>query len=79
MYLNIFLGPIQHVGSYFPNQGSNPSPLHWKHGVLTIGPPGKSLNFGKNAGMGCHAPLQGIFPTQGSNPGLLLSGGFFTI
>ena len=24
----------------------------------------------KNAGMGCHALLQGIFPTQGSNPGL---------
>ena len=26
---------------------------------------------GKNTGMGCHALLQGIFPTQGSNPGLL--------
>ena len=25
---------------------------------------------GKNAGMGCHALLQRIFPTQGSNPGL---------
>ena len=25
---------------------------------------------GKNAGVGCHALLQGIFPTQGSNPGL---------
>ena len=25
---------------------------------------------GKNTGMGCHALLQGIFPTQGSNPGL---------
>ena len=23
---------------------------------------------GKNAGVGCHFPLQGIFPTQGSNP-----------
>ena len=23
---------------------------------------------GKNTGMGCHALLQGIFPTQGSNP-----------
>ena len=23
---------------------------------------------GKNAGVGCHAPLQGIFPTQGLNP-----------
>ena len=26
---------------------------------------------GKNAGVGYHALLQGIFPTQGSNPGLL--------
>ena len=25
---------------------------------------------GKSAGMGCHFLLQGIFPTQGSNPGL---------
>ena len=29
-------------------------------------------NFpGKNTGVGCHFLLQGIFPTQGSNPGLL--------
>ena len=26
---------------------------------------------GKNTGVGCHALLQGIFPTQGSSPGLL--------
>ena len=26
---------------------------------------------GKNAGTSCHALLQGIFPTQGSDPGLL--------
>ena len=26
---------------------------------------------GKNTGVGCHALLQGIFPTQGSNPGHL--------
>ena len=26
---------------------------------------------GENTGMGCHALLQGIFPTQGSNPRLL--------
>ena len=25
---------------------------------------------GKNTGVGCHALLQGIFPTQGLNPGL---------
>ena len=31
-----------HVGSYLPDQGLNPCPLHWKYGVLTTGPPGKS-------------------------------------
>ena len=37
---------------------------------------------GKDTGVGCHFLLQGIFPTQGSNPRLLrlpaLAGGFFT-
>ena len=37
---------------------------------------------GKNTGVGCHSLLQGIFPTQGLNGGLLclpaLAGGFFT-
>ena len=36
---------------------------------------------GKNAGVGCHALLQGIFPTQGSNPSLTspaLAGRLFT-
>ena len=36
--------------------------------------PGSSVHrdsLGKNTGMGCRALLQGIFPTQGSNPGLL--------
>ena len=35
--------------------------------------PGSSVPgdfIGKNTGVGCHALLQGIFPTQGSNPGL---------
>ena len=27
--------------------------------------------LGKDTGVGCHSLLQGIFPTQGSNPGLL--------
>ena len=37
-------------------------------------PPGSSVHEispGKNTGVGCPALLQGIFPTQGSNPGLL--------
>ena len=35
--------------------------------------PGSSVRGdspGQNTGVGCHALLQGIFPTQGSNPGL---------
>ena len=36
-------------------------------------PPGSSVlgdSPGKNTGVGCHALLQGIFPTQALNPGL---------
>ena len=39
---------------------------------MDYSPPGSSVygvSLGKNTGVGCHA-LQGIFPTQGSNPGL---------
>ena len=41
-------------------------PMHWR-------PPGSSVHEdspGQNTGVGCHALLQGTFPTQGSNPGL---------
>ena len=31
-------------GIYFPDQGSNLGPLHWEHGVLATGPPGKCPN-----------------------------------
>jgi len=34
---------------------------------------------GKSIGVGCHSLLQGIFLTQGLNPGLSLAGRFFTI
>ena len=37
-------------------------------------PPGSSVHGifpGKNAGVGCHFLLQGVFPTQGLNLGLL--------
>ena len=33
---------------------------------------------GKHTGVGCHFLLQGIVPTQGSNPGLCIAGRFFT-
>ena len=41
---------------------------------MDCSPPGSSVHGdspGKNTGVGCHALFQGIFPTQGSNPGLL--------
>ena len=40
---------------------------------MDCSPPGSSVHGdspGKNTGVGCHALLQGTFPTQGSNPGL---------
>ena len=40
---------------------------------MDYSPPGSSVHEdspGKNTEVGCHALLQGIFPTQGSNPGL---------
>ena len=45
-------------------------------------PPGSSVHGdspGKNTGVDCHALLQGIFPTQGLNPGLPHCGRFFTV
>ena len=40
---------------------------------MDCSPPGSSVHGDsprKTIGVGCHALLQGIFPTQGSNPGL---------
>ena len=40
---------------------------------MACSPPGSSVHgnsAGKNTGVGCHALLQGILPTLGSNPGL---------
>ena len=37
--------------------------------IYTLYSPGNSP--GQNTGLGCHSLLQGIFPTQGSNAGLL--------
>ena len=51
---------------------------------MDCGLPGSSVHGmfrspGQNAGVGSHSLLQGIFPTQELNPGLLIAGGFFTI
>ena len=43
IYNFLFFGcAAQHVGSYFPDQGSNLCPLQWKCRVLTTGLPGNS-------------------------------------
>ena len=42
LFFFFFCCTTQHVGSQFPNQGLNLCPLHWKHRVLTTGPPEKS-------------------------------------
>ena len=39
--------------------------------IAHLAPLSKEFSPGKNTGVGCHALLQGIFPTQGPNPCLL--------
>ena len=36
----------------FPDQGCNPGPLHWEHGILATGPPGKPQGVGLLRGKG---------------------------
>ena len=45
LYLTFFCfgHAMRPAGLQFPDQGWNPCPLHWKRGVLTTGPSGKSL------------------------------------
>ena len=48
----------------------------WLCDPMDCSPPGSSVHGdspGRNTGVGCNALLQGIFPTQGLNPGLLHS------
>ena len=42
-YVYICMYLLDCAGSYsLQHAGSNPGPLHWEHGVLATGPPGKS-------------------------------------
>ena len=43
-FLSLFFHIRWHIGSYFPDQGSNPCSLQWKHNILTTGQPGKALS-----------------------------------
>ena len=57
----------------FPTQGLKPhllSLLLWKVGSLPLAPPGKPCLQARILGVGSHALLQGIFPTQELNLGL---------
>ena len=65
----IFGSNIQHAGSWFPNQGLNLHPLHWKYEVLTTGPPEKFLSFS------FLSPASTIF-LQGGGPKVILCGGW---
>ena len=62
---------LQTVGMHACYVASVVSDSLWPHGPY----PARLLcpwnSPGKNTGVGCHALLQGIFPTQGSNPHLL--------
>ena len=60
------------LGAYLPAKSLQSCPTLCN--PVDHSPPGSSVHGdspGKNAGMGCHAILPGIFPTQGSNPCLL--------
>ena len=43
----------------------------WPHGLQIVRLLFPYNSPGKNTGVGCHSLLQGLFPTQGLNPGLL--------
>ena len=46
------------MGSWFPDQGSNPHPLPWEHGILTPGPRSNSLHgFRINQGKPVWLPI----------------------
>ena len=71
----------KHGSSLQPPQGPGPCAVlclvAWLHLTLCdpmdCSPPGSSVHVaspGKNTGVGCRVLLQGIFPTQGLNPGL---------
>ena len=60
--INFFFFLVLAVGSQFSNQVSNPYPLHWKVGIFTTGPPGKSPK--------CNNNLSYIFYFLSSSQGL---------
>ena len=68
--LSLWLNFLQNVVSAAVLSHSVMSDSLWLHGLwpASLLCPGDSP--GKETGVGCHPLLQGVFPTQGSNPGL---------
>ena len=54
-----------HMVVYSPSCVRLCSPIHWSHQAILHG-----ISQARITRVGCHFLLQGIFPTQGSNPGL---------
>ena len=76
----IWRKPTESAMDSLPNSAQNPVLCFATQLYLTLcdlidcSPPGSSVHGdspGKNTGVGCYALLQGIFPTQESNWGLL--------
>ena len=64
-----FSHAVRHAGSHFPDQGSNPHLLQWKHRILTTGPPGKFhlaayFAFSLSSFMPLHVPFLFPFPSS---------------
>ena len=71
LYVKIFINSIVNITCAMLCLVAQSCPT--LHDPMGCSPPGSSVHGnspGKNTGVGCHALLQGIFPTLGSNPGL---------
>ena len=68
-----FSKPAYGSGQPFPSAGDLPNPgiEPWSPALQVDSLPAEPQGKPKNTGVGCHSLLQGIFPTQGLNPGLL--------
>ena len=76
----IWRKPTASAMDSLPNSAQNPVLCFATQSYLILcdlmdcSPPGSSVHgdsLGENTGVGSHALLQGIFPTQGSKPGIL--------
>ena len=61
-----FCHTMQHVESQFPDQGLNPQLWHWKHRVLTTGPPEKALSRRGCMDIPVVQWLRSVLPLQGA-------------